>query len=551
MIQGGDPTGTGTGGPGYQFDDELVPGLVFDSPGKLAMANAGPDTNGSQFFITVAPTEWLNGNHTIFGEVIEGQDVVDSISRVATGRADRPLEPVTMETVTISTSASDPPPSTSSGDRSALLSYAADHAGGPGAIYVWELSQLAGPAPSHELGDTEGMVLLEDIQDHKWIFESEYYRALLDKAKLTNPTQLASRGESITIQYACVHRSWLPCMLIEKYFAPNIELRSNGQLQLVVSSFQELGLADRNPLQLVRKGTLDMAYIYNNYVPAELPILEVGSVPGLYPDQRTAFYSATDLLAKTDIILSNNTAGGVVINHNWLAANDQFIFSGKPLLTIDDFSDMRTFCYTPFLSDWTQGMSANGLMVTSREGRFRTFYEGFYIATERGIFDAGITFPTDAYELSWYEVTDYMNGPLIGWMATSNVMNSGVWESIPSDLQQIFIEEGAKAELEQLRLAAVQGDAGVEKNVDAGMSLVEFSQEVKLHGFNESVRVYVIPAWLYRMGYPGEGDEAVALFNEHVGPYVGLRIEPDGGVVTKPITQGPHAGKTMDQVLSE
>ena len=101
MIQGGDPTGTGTAGPGYRFEDEIGPSLVFDGPGVLAMANAGPNTNGSQFFITVAPTPNLNGNHTIFGRVTGGQDVVTGISLVRTGPGDRPVNPVIIQTIEI------------------------------------------------------------------------------------------------------------------------------------------------------------------------------------------------------------------------------------------------------------------------------------------------------------------------------------------------------------------------------------------------------------------------------------------------------------------
>ena len=102
MIQGGDPQGTGMGGPGYQFEDETRGSShKFDKPGKLAMANSGPNTNGSQFFITVAPTDWLTGKHTIFGEVIEGQDVVDKIANLPRGRQDRPNKDVKLQSVEI------------------------------------------------------------------------------------------------------------------------------------------------------------------------------------------------------------------------------------------------------------------------------------------------------------------------------------------------------------------------------------------------------------------------------------------------------------------
>ncbi len=98
MVQGGDPTGTGMGGPGYQFQDETKGSPhKFDKPGKLAMANSGPGTNGSQFFITVAATPWLTGNHTIFGEVVEGQDVADKITKLPRNRQDKPNKDVRAE----------------------------------------------------------------------------------------------------------------------------------------------------------------------------------------------------------------------------------------------------------------------------------------------------------------------------------------------------------------------------------------------------------------------------------------------------------------------
>lgn len=101
MIQGGDPLGNGTGGPGYQFNDEIDSSRDFTHKGVLAMANAGPNTNGSQFFITVAPAPWLNGNYSIFGQVVSGQSVADRISEVPADRRDRPSTPVVIKHVKI------------------------------------------------------------------------------------------------------------------------------------------------------------------------------------------------------------------------------------------------------------------------------------------------------------------------------------------------------------------------------------------------------------------------------------------------------------------
>ena len=425
-----------------------------------------------------------------------------------------------------------------SGDD-ALMMYAADNANGPGAIFVGDIDQLVGPAPltangepDADLGDSNGDVPLSALQDHLWLYESDYYQSLVEKANLTNPTELTSSGESIEIQHACINRALLPCKLIEQYWAPNLEARTNGQLKLTVSSFPELGLAGPDTLQLVSDGTISMANIYTGYVAGELPAIEVQSLWGIYPDWETMYESLTAMHAQLEDMVARETGGGIIVNHNWYSGNDQFFFSKKPLRTLEDFEDLKTRSHAAALSDWINGMGA--------DAQFLAFAE-VYTALERGILDAGVTGSTPGHGQRWYEVTKYLNGPLKSLLSTNNVINADVWNSIPADLQQIFVEEGTKAELEQLRLTSIQNVTGVQKNIDAGMELVEFSPELADYSLNVAVKENVIPGWLRRVGYPEKGHEAVEMFNQFVGPYVGMSIGPDGSVTDAPVSKGPHA----------
>ena len=315
----------------------------------------------------------------------------------------------------------------------ALEQYAADHAGGPGAIYLGDLNQLVGPAPSVEQGDFDGNVPLDALERHKWIYESDFYRSLLDKARLTNPTELTYDGDPVTIQHACINRALLPCVLIETYFAPNLEKRTNGKLIMNVSSYPELGLAGPDTLTLVSDGTLEMANIYGGYVGGEMPPIEIQNLWGIYPDRETEFRATIAITPDLEALVRDAT-GGFVLNHNWFSGNDLYFFSKEPLATLEDFQGLKTRSHSAALSDWIEGIGG--------DAQFLAFAE-VYTALERGILEAAVAGADGGHGQRWYEVTDYLAGPLTSFPSTNNIINGEKWASIPPNLQQILIEEGS------------------------------------------------------------------------------------------------------------
>ena len=316
--------------------------------------------------------------------------------------------------------------------------------------------------------------------------------------------------------------------MIEQYWAPNLKARTNGQLILEVSSFPELGLAGSDTLKHVSDGTLSMANIYTPFVVDEFPAFEVQTLWGVYPDSKAAYLSLTDMQPQLRKMVARETGDGIVVNNNWFFGNDIFFFSATPLQTPGDFEGLRIRSHSTTLSDWINGMGATARSVPFSE---------VYIALDRGNLDVGATSAIAGHGQRWYELTNYLSGPLSSVVSTHNIVNAVLWARMPADLQHIFIEEGAKAELEQLRLASIQSTIGVQRNIDAGMEVVEFSPEMAEYSLKVAAKESVIPAWLKRLGYPGMGDEAVTIFNQHVGPYIGMSIGVDGTVNSSPPTQ--------------
>ena len=427
-----------------------------------------------------------------------------------------------------------------------LLAYADEHANGPGAIYVGDATQLLGPPPHQSLtfgvpeaiyrqGSAAAVLGFQPagIPDHLFIYDSDYYRNLIDKANLTDPTQLvplparASRSSTFASTATCP-----TCVLIQTYWAPNLWERTNGQVELSVTSFVELGLAGPDTLSQVADGSLDMVNIFTGYVAGAHPSLEVQSLWGTASDWETSYSTLADMAPDIDRMLLEITGGSPVLNRNWFAGSDQWFFSNRPLRSIDDFEGQRIRTHSASMSDFIRGMGGESVELSIGE---------LYTALQIGTVDAAVTTLLLGVTGSLYEVSDHIAGPVIGFGYTNNVINQDVWDGIPADLQRIIIEEGAKTELEALRLAPFQNFIALEAAQDMGLEATPFSDEVQEHIHTVVLPEHVIPGWLRRLGYPGSGADAVAIYNEKSAPYTGLMITPDGSLERVPITKGPRA----------
>ena len=444
-----------------------------------------------------------------------------------------------------------PPPVT---EEQMLAEYAAEHAGGPGAIAVGDFTQpatyaqLIGP-PVHESliglppGEGQqaqftqlfqvGLFGLEQlgVPGHQFIYTSSYYRDLIDKANLLSPTELTSSGEDITIQHVCLSRNLPTCVIMQAYMAPRVAARTNGQVELSITSLAELGLTGQDNLRQIESGTLDMANIYTGYVAGELPPIEVQSLWGMGPDWESTYLALADMIPDIERMLMEET-GGAIVNRNWFAGADQWFFSKTPIQTLEDFQGKKIRTHAAALSSIIEGLGAEAVFIPPGAD---------YLALQNDTVDVGTTGALLGFTGRYYEIADYMAGPIIGFGYTTNVIHGDLWDSIPADLQQIIIEEGARAELEALRIAPYHNVLAVQANQAAGIQPIPFSEDIVRYIAGVVLPQHVIPGWLNRLGYPERNQDAVRIFNEHAGPYIGLSIDENGTVIRTEITKGPRA----------
>ena len=333
-------------------------------------------------------------------------------------------------------SATDTPEAATEGGVSAKLqAYADEHAGKPGAIYIGDINQLVGPAATEDQGDFDGNVPLDALQNHLFVFESDYYRGLIEQANVENPTELVERDEVFTIQHACLNRALSFCKVTETFYFPEVAERTKGQVDFVMSSFPELGLAGPDIPNLLAAGTLDAGSVVGPYVAGQVPALEIQYLFGAFTSREEQFLTTAAIAPEIAQLLEEETSGGKLIVKEWASGNDIFFFSKDPLLTLEDFQGVKTRAFGTSISDWINGMGADAQFVAFAE---------VYTALERGILGAGVTGGDAGFGQRWYEVADYITGPLVSWPANDMVMNKDVWEGLPPDLQAIVLEEAAK-----------------------------------------------------------------------------------------------------------
>ena len=337
-----------------------------------------------------------------------------------------------------------------------------------------------------------------------------------DKAPAAKPAATASEGYDIKFQYACINRTLDPCKLLAAPggMVERIAERTNGQVTIEISSFPELGLAGPDTLRLVEDGTLGMVEIYSGYIGGDLPIVDVANLWGVIDNNDTNWKTIEAVQGPIHKIIEDRS-NGIVLAESYYGNN--YYYTNEKISSPADLEGLKIRSHSTVLGDLINGMGGDAQFVAFSE---------VYTALERGILDGAVTCGPCGAGLRWFEVADYLNGPIVSLAVTYITVNKDRWDAIPADLQAIMKEEAMAHQKENRRVMEdVWDPAGITNNVDGGMEFVPFTQELKDALKQASIDV-VIPNWVDRNG--GPDSEAAKMFNEHVGPIVGVTINADG-----------------------
>jgi len=378
---------------------------------------------------------------------------------------------------------------------------------------------------------------LEADQDHwfRVIAGREIPGKPTEWSRWSNWAKATPEEQRFTIQLVCINVVRKPCQELAATDASpqfggliqRVKHRTGGRVAFQLTSYPELGLSDTESVDLLKNGVLDMAEIYPAHVSGDLAIIEAVNLWGLYPDLETQFV-AVDNSRDTVRAVIERATNGVVITEHYTDSN--YIFSSRPLDSLDDFKGLRTRSYRPPLTELLEAIGA--------EPHFVDYFD-VYDALEHGLVNAAISCGTCGLKQGWYEVADYLYGPINGSSSvTWIVMNRDRWDEIPPKFQAIITEEGNR-HWEYVRDLAVgewEGDA-IDENIEDGMIHAPLSPEIHEAMFRANLN-NVLPRWTERAG--GPCSEPVRIFNEIIGPIIDVQIYADGSVAY-PVPPKPKA----------
>ena len=347
-----------------------------------------------------------------------------------------------------------------------------------------------------------------------------------DSGSSTSATAATSSGgttgESFEFQYVCVNRTLLPCQVIQE-FLDTVRTRTDGQVDIQLSSYPELGISGFDMIRLLEDGTIGFGEIYSGFVGGEFPVFEAANLWGAYESVDQWFEASEALEDDIKTLVTRETGGGKIVGFNYYSSN--YFFTKGPLNTLSDFKGVKTRTHSNVLSDLigeNGGLGANPQTMA---------FADVYPALERGVLDGAVTCGSCAVGQKWFEVTDYLTGPLPGTFAQTFVtFNGKEWNSLPADFQKIILEEGVKHS-DRAKAAALNADVEAEGQlIDLGMEHANFTADM-MSIIKEAAQKSVIPKWAERAG--GYDSEPVQLYNEKVGPITGMYVQSDGTVEKK------------------